>query len=137
MATYCKNTSLSFKLDLRIIVNIEETDIELLTAELAPPITTINSKLYNDKLKLVLVRKCHLNSLLMTMSFIPKTKIKLIRLSLIQIMGLSCHIHHTLSFIDKGVYLLQKWCSVTHPFTYIHLETGGLQKIVQAFSIIE
>ncbi|KAI9481586.1 MAG: hypothetical protein EXX96DRAFT_448840, partial [Benjaminiella poitrasii] len=75
--------------------------------EVAAPISTINSKLYNDKLKLLLVSKCHLNSLLMAMPFIPKAKIKLISFPLIQIMGLSCHVH-TLSLIDKRVYLLQK-----------------------------
>ncbi|KAI8058782.1 hypothetical protein BDF21DRAFT_429993 [Thamnidium elegans] len=136
IAADCKNSSLSFKLDLRIIVNIEKTDHDIIAAELAPPTTTINSKLYNDKLKLALVSKCHLNSLLMAMPFIPKTKIKLIRLPLIQIMGLSCHIY-ALSLIDKGVYLLQRICSVTYPFTHIHLQTGGLQKIVQAFSVVE
>lgn len=68
--------------------------------------------------------------------YIPKDKIQLIKLPLIQIMGLTCRIY-AMSLIDKGVYLLEDVLSITYPHTLMSLEAGGLQSVIQAFSIIE
>lgn len=123
-------------MDLRIIVNIEQEKHEVATAELAKPRSTIESKLFNDKLKLVLVTKCHLNSVLKTMPYIPKSKVKDVKVPIVQIIGLTCHVQ-ALSLTDKGVYLLQDVYSVDYPQTHAQVEAKGLQKVIESFSIID
>ncbi|KAG1504427.1 hypothetical protein G6F47_001796 [Rhizopus delemar] len=135
-AVDCTRAALDFKLDLRIIVNIEQEKHEVATAELAKPRSTIESKLFNDKLKLVLVTKCHLNSVLKTMPYIPKSKVKDVKVPIVQIIGLTCHVQ-ALSLTDKGVYLLQDVYSVDYPQTHAQVEAKGLQKVIESFSIID
>ncbi|KAI7889773.1 uncharacterized protein EV154DRAFT_538701 [Mucor mucedo] len=141
-AANCTAQSLDFKLDLRITVNIEQEQHEVATAELAKSKSTTESKLYNDKVKLALTRlrlifgtKCHLNSLLRSMPYIPKSRIKDVKVPNIQIMGLTCHVK-ALSLIDKGVYMSQDVYSFDYPRAHAQIQENGIQKIIEALKLL-
>jgi hypothetical protein len=108
----------------------------MISGELTKPSSTTESKHFNDKLRLSLASKSHLNTILKTMPYIPKNKIKTIKFPLIQIMGLSCHIH-AISIIDEGVYLIEPVKLFAYHRRYTDLENGDIQKIIQSYSIID
>lgn len=70
------------------------------------------------------------------MPYIPKSKVKDVKVPIVQIIGLTCHVQ-ALSLTDKGVYLLQDVYSVDYPQTHAQVEAKGLQKVIESFSIID
>lgn len=69
-----KNLNLYYKLALCEIADIEKAPppFEAATDEFPSTKATSERKLYNDKLKSVLVFKCHLNSLLKKLVYLPQ-----------------------------------------------------------------
>ncbi|KAG2228816.1 hypothetical protein INT48_006020 [Thamnidium elegans] len=131
----CKSKPLNFRLDLRIIVNYGEK-VDLCNGEFARKTLTAESKFYYDKEKAVLAAKCFLNKVITSCITIPSNVIPTIKIPIIQIMGLCCHVY-TLSIIDKGLYLLQNLTSFSYPRTHIEVRKGGIIKMIDSLSMIE
>ncbi|KAI7852717.1 hypothetical protein BDC45DRAFT_512345, partial [Circinella umbellata] len=103
------------------------------TAEVASHSRTTSSKLYNDKLKSVLASKCHLNTLLNKLDNLNFITLQGVYIPIVQILGLSVTMH-TLSLIDKKLYLLQKVTKFTFPRTSKDIRKGGIDKIIAGLS---
>ncbi|KAI9269224.1 hypothetical protein BDA99DRAFT_435268, partial [Phascolomyces articulosus] len=111
----------TMRLDLRFLVSTLEShdfdgseQVEAAAGKFASSFNTSVTKLYEDKLKPVLVSKVHLNSVLQATKFIPPSTIGNTILPIVQIMGPSYYIYG-LSVVDKEVYCLQKVCSFVYP----------------------
>ncbi|KAI9256348.1 hypothetical protein EDC94DRAFT_523222, partial [Helicostylum pulchrum] len=92
------------KLDLRIIMDIEKKkEHDIMSGELAKVLSTNESRLFHEKLKIALATKCHQKDILQSISFLPKSKGKYIQLPLIQLIGLSYHMY-ALSLINDNVF---------------------------------
>lgn len=82
-----RNVDLNYRLDLRMITDTEKGPIEAATGEFARTKATTEGKLYNDKLKSVLTFKCHLNSLLKKLLYLPQHQASKVYIPILQIMG--------------------------------------------------
>lgn len=85
--------------------------------------SAVSHKLYDDKLKQVLISKFHLNALLMSglpqqTTFTP----------LNQIMGFSCHLY-ILRYVE-GYYLLHAVSSVSFPVTHEDIKDNGIKELI-------
>ncbi|KAI9262219.1 hypothetical protein BDA99DRAFT_70653 [Phascolomyces articulosus] len=125
----CMDESLPFRLDIRMILEAEKKTVEAATAEIASHSRSISSKLYNDKLKSVLASKCHLNALLKKLDHLDSTTLQDVHIPIVQVLGLSVTIH-TLSMIDKKLYLLQKVTKFVFPRTLKDIRKGGIDKVI-------
>lgn len=108
----------------------------MLNGEFAKGEAATKSKYYTDKLKSVLAAKRHLNHLILSLPFISPSSLKALRIPIILVMGLNCHLF-TLSLIDQNVYVVQKVHSFSYPRTYRQVSEGGIAKILDGFAIIE
>ncbi|KAG1457734.1 hypothetical protein G6F46_008380 [Rhizopus delemar] len=101
----CKTDSMTSRLNLRIIINGKKK-LDCCNGEFARRAATNESKLYYDNSKATLAAKCHLNHIITTAPHLTPKIIPMITISIIQIMGLSCHVC-CLSLVDKGLYAAQ------------------------------
>ncbi|KAI9269921.1 hypothetical protein BY458DRAFT_572273 [Sporodiniella umbellata] len=76
--------------------------VDVLSGEIVSVRSTTKGKYCNDALKLCLSSKQHLNHLLSFAPNISTSEIPKIKLTMIQITGMSCHIS-LLNLIDKNV----------------------------------
>lgn len=67
----CKDVNLDYKLDLCVIAD----PVEAVTGVFASAKDSACGKYYRDKLKSILVSKCHLNSLLEKLHFLPESQV--------------------------------------------------------------
>jgi hypothetical protein len=125
-----------FKIDLRIILEIDKCEFDGITGELAKKKSTTKSKLYKDKLKSVLAVKCHLNKLIASLPYLPVSRIKNIYIPIVQIMGLDCHIF-CLSLVDKNVYILQDIYNFKYPRTLREIKAKGIEKVLAGLSLLD
>jgi hypothetical protein len=132
----CKSVDLNYRLDLRIITDSEKGPIKITTGEFASTKKITEEKLYNDKLKSVLISKCHLNSILKKMEFIPENQIRKVNMPILQIMGQNISLY-ALTLIDKQLYSVQNIMDVEYPRTIRGVRNGGVQKILDLLEQLE
>lgn len=132
----CKNEELKCRLDLRIITDTEQGHIEATTGEFASTKATINGKLHKDKLKSVLVSKCHLNSLLKKLLYLPQNQVSKVYIPILQIMGQNISLY-AFSLIDKQVYTVQDIMDAEYPRTLVGVRKGGINKIINLLEQVE
>lgn len=92
----------------------DDNNIDVLSGEVASVRSTTKGKYYNDALKLCLASKQHLNHLLSLAPNITSKEICKIKLPMIQIMGMNCHIS-LINLVDKNVYVVQDVYSFKYP----------------------
>lgn len=110
-----KKANKNTKIDLRILSSLSTKQSDLSVAEFAKQ--AIPSKLYNDKLKEVLISKFHLNTLLLfglsnDAAFVPL---------LVQRMGFNCQLY-VLRHVED-FYVLE--CVDSFPFPTTHQNIKG------------
>lgn len=110
----------------------DDNNIDVLSGEVASVRSTTKGKYYNDALKLCLASKQHLNHLLSLAPNITSKEICKIKLPMIQIMGMNCHIS-LINLVDKNVYVVQDVYSFKYPKTIKQVEEGGVEKCWLAF----
>jgi hypothetical protein len=104
---------LKFKLDLHVaVLNDEEVVVDGMTGEVAK--TPTKHKLYDDKLKSVLVSKCHINNFLETVPYIRAEDIKKLKFPIMQIMGMNVHVY-VLRLPCRGIYVADYVFSFSFP----------------------
>lgn len=124
------------KLDLRMVFERENKQKYLVNSEFAK-IDSTKSKDYNDKTKLVLAAKCHLNDYVLSLNDCSLQAIKSLKLPVTQVMGLDMHIYY-ISLIDKDVYILQKIEGLTYPRTLQQIKSGEIKKLTSSgFNLLE
>jgi hypothetical protein len=79
----------------------------------------ISSRLYNDKLKAVLISKFHLNDILL--SGLPEATIAI---PLIQIMSFNCQLY-VLRYIEE-FYVLENVSIISFPITHEDIKDNGI-----------
>ena len=132
----CKSVDLKYRLDLRIITDTEKGPIEVTTGEFASTKKITEGKLYNDKLKSVLISKCHLNSILKKMEFIPENQVRKVNMPILQIMGQNISLY-ALTLIDKQVYSVQNVMDAEYLRTIRGVRIGEVQKILDLLEQLE
>ncbi|KAG2219648.1 hypothetical protein INT45_012349 [Circinella minor] len=123
-----KNEKMKMKIDLRVLSTMNTKQPDLSVGEFAKK--AIPSKLYNDKLKEVLISKFHLNHLLL--SGLPQTTTVI---PLIQIMGFSCQIY-VLKYL-KGFYVLQNIHNISFPTTHQALKENGIMNLISSIETVK
>lgn len=109
------------KIDLRVLYSMNTKQSDLTVGEFAKK--AIPSKLYNDKLKEVLISKFHLNTLLLSglpraTTFVP----------LVQIMGFSCQLY-VLRHVED-FYVLESVDSISFPTTHQDIKENRIEKLI-------
>lgn len=133
----CMKNEPAMKMDLRMIFEGEDMQaLDGLNGKFAKISATNKKKYYDDKTKLVLAGKCHLNQLVMSLGGLPAQSIGAIKLPLIQVMGLNLHIY-SLSLIDKNVYFLQKLKALSYPRSLHEIKSGGIKKVIDGFQLLQ
>lgn len=136
MSPSCKSSSLALKLDIRFVVDADQSVIDASNGEFAKTKAATKSKYYYDKLKAVVAAKIHLNSMVKDTPGLNARSLKSLSIPILIVMGTSCHVF-SLSIIDKNVYLLEKVTSILYPRTYKDLTENGIAKMLDAFEIVE
>lgn len=106
ISSSCKESNLAFKLDIRIISEKDILEVDVMNEEVASVSQSNRGKHYKDALKLALSAKQHLNTSMSSLNPTPKELIA-IKLPIVQIMGLNCHIS-CINIVDRNVYVLQE-----------------------------
>ncbi|ORE02674.1 hypothetical protein BCV72DRAFT_265066 [Rhizopus microsporus var. microsporus] len=132
----CRNADLNYRLDLRVITDTEKGPIEATTGEFASTKAITEGKLYNDKLRSVLAFKCHLNSLLKKLLYLPQSQASEVHMPILQIMGQNISLC-VLSLIDKQVYSVQNTLDAEYPRTLAGIKTEGIRKIIDLLGQVE
>lgn len=128
--------SLDFKLDIRFIISSDTKKLDISNGEFAKQRAATKGKYYHDNAKAVLTDKYHLNYLVKTLPQIPVRSIKALKIPIVMIMGIDCHVF-VLSLIDKNDYLLEKIYTMQYPRTYRQLCGGVIGKLLDGFSMID
>lgn len=124
------------KFDLRIVSEAENSKaFDTLNGEFAKVTATNKRKYYGDKTKVVLAGKCHLNNIISSLKNLPAREISSLKLPIIQVMGLNCHIY-SLSIIDRNVYLLQKIRCISYPRKLHEIKSGNIKKLINGFQVV-
>lgn len=113
-------TNITSKMDLRIRTSLVPMDYS--TAEFTKGCTS--RKYYLDKLKLVLVSKLHLNSLLKNLKCTP-TKLYI---PVLQIMESDCHLL-LLVLIKPKHYMLVNIVTFSYPVTKAQVNESGIEQL--------
>ncbi|KAI9010929.1 hypothetical protein CLU79DRAFT_710181, partial [Phycomyces nitens] len=109
--------NITSKMDLRITT--ASTSLDCSITEFAKECTA--RKYYHDKLKLVLVSKLHLNSLLKNLKVEPTS----LYVPFMQIMGFECHLLH-LVLVKPEKYMLIKVATISYPVTKSFVNEGSI-----------
>lgn len=115
-----KYEKIEMKIDLRILFCANTKRSDLTVGEFAKK--AIPSKLYNDKLKQVIVSKYHLNTFLLF--GLPPSAASI---PIVQMMGFECH----LSVLKKveDFYILETIETISFPTTYKSIQENGIKKL--------
>ncbi|KAI9311957.1 hypothetical protein BX666DRAFT_1867052 [Dichotomocladium elegans] len=132
----CIDVGLTFRVDIRVLLQTEFGDLEAATGEVISQKHLSASKLYREKLKSVLSSKSHLNTLLARLRTIKAHEVKSIYIPIVQVMGLECTVY-ALSLVDKNLYLLQTVNVFLFPRTLTDLRSEGIEKILNGFAQVE
>ncbi|KAI9467606.1 hypothetical protein BDB00DRAFT_303074 [Zychaea mexicana] len=125
-----------FNLDIRVLATNYTTHIEAATGEVAKVAAVTETKLFQDRLKSVLVSKAHLNSILKKMPNITEDMVKSIQVPIIQALGTTCFVY-SMTLIDKKLYTLQEVCDFRYPRTYADLRDGTiLLKLLRSLDLV-
>lgn len=108
------------KIDLRILFCANTKRSDLTVGEFAKK--AISSKLYNDKLKQIIVSKYHLNTFLLF--GLPPSAASI---PIVQMVGFECH----LSVLKKveDFYILETIETISFPTTYKSIQENGIKKL--------
>lgn len=115
-------------MDLRVSASSAPLDYSL--TEFAKECTS--QKYYLDKLKLVLVSKLHLNSLLKNL----KSTQTDLYVPFMQIMGFDCHLLH-LVLVKPKHYMLVNVVTFSYPVTRTQINEGGIEQLINVLSYIK
>ncbi|KAG2211460.1 hypothetical protein INT46_000284, partial [Mucor plumbeus] len=121
-------TNITSKMDLRVSASSAPLDYSL--TEFAKECTS--QKYYLDKLKLVLVSKLHLNSLLKNL----KSTQTDLYVPFMQIMGFDCHLLH-LVLVKPKHYMLVNVVTFSYPVTRTQINEGGIEQLINVLSYIK
>lgn len=89
-------------------------------------------KYYQDKLKLVLVSKFHLNSLVKNLKVEPTELYD----PFMQIMGFDCHLLH-LVLVKPKQYMLVNVSTFSYPVTKATVREGGIEQLINTLFYIK
>lgn len=120
--------NISSRMDLRVTACPAPLDYS--TTEFAKECTP--RKYYIDKLKLVLVAKFYLNSLLKNLKVEPTS----LYVPFMQIMGFDCHLLH-LVLVKPKHYMLVNIINVSYPVTKSMVNDGGIEKLVDVLFYVK
>lgn len=120
--------NISSRMDLRVTACPAPLDYS--TTEFAKECTP--RKYYIDKLKLVLVSKFYLNSLLKNLKVEPTS----LYVPFMQIMGFDCHLLH-LVLVKPKHYMLVNIINVSYPVTKSMVNDGGIEKLVDVLFYVK
>ncbi|KAI9260850.1 hypothetical protein EDC94DRAFT_610055 [Helicostylum pulchrum] len=116
-----KNEKIDMKIDLRILFCSNTKRPDLSVGEFAK--NAIPRKLYNDKLKQVIISKYLLNTLLL--SGLPPS---VASIPIVQIMDFVCHLSDLKKVED--FYVLEAVDSITFPTTYRGIQDNSIKKLI-------
>ncbi|KAL0137588.1 hypothetical protein V8B55DRAFT_1390105 [Mucor lusitanicus] len=135
MSKACKSMSLRFKIDLRLLVWKDDAAIfDGGTGEVARKAT--QSKLFSDRLKSVLVAKCHLNDFLNSATYLDKSTAAGVEFPIVQMIGLDAHLC-TLRLDSKKSYVLEEVCAFPFPVSLLGIRSGGIEDLINGLLRIE
>lgn len=133
----CKSTRRNFKLDVIIISEKNDNDIDVLSGAFASVRSTTKGKYYDGALKFCLSSKQHLlKHLLSFAAYISAIEIYKIKLPIIRMMGMNCHVS-ILNLIDKNVYSSQEIYSFKYPKTIKQIKGGGIHDLMAGLLLLE
>lgn len=89
-------------------------------------------KYYLDKLKLVLMSKLHLNSLMQSLQVEPTS----LHIPFMQIMGFECHLLH-LVLVKPKQYALKQVATISYPITKELIDEGGIEKLIDTLAYVK
>ncbi|KAI8369258.1 uncharacterized protein BYT42DRAFT_102063 [Radiomyces spectabilis] len=134
-AQACKKNDLKMKLDMRVmLMKHGHYVMEGSSCEYAAKATC--SKLYKDRLKLVLGAKAYLNEIIENCPHLDDDDIREIRIPYIQVMGFQA-VLSVLSIKDKGVYIAEEISKFDFPTTKKQIRKGRLRDLVKALSLLK
>lgn len=136
VSTSCKESNLAFKLDIRMIAEKDGTEVDVMNGEVASVSLSNRGKYYKDALKLALSAKQHLNTIISSLHSLTPKELPSIKLPIVQIMGMSCHIS-CINLIDKNVYVLQDVYTFNYPKTIKEIKEGAIDDIMTGFLLID
>jgi hypothetical protein len=130
----CTDNGIKMRLDLRMMVT-QNNKFIMDTTNCEYAATPTCSKLFKDRLKLVLGGKAYINDMIKSCPFIDETEIKNIKLPFVQIMGFNA-VLSMISLNDKGVYIIEDVMKFKFPTTRRHIREGQIVKLIKAMSLI-
>ncbi|EPB86061.1 hypothetical protein HMPREF1544_07137 [Mucor circinelloides 1006PhL] len=122
-------TNVASKMDLRISA-ASSSSFDYSMTEFAKECTS--RKYYLDKLKLVLMSKLHLNSLMQSLQVEPTS----LHIPFMQIMGFECHLLH-LVLVKPKQYALKQVATISYPITKELIDEGGIEKLIDTLAYVK
>jgi hypothetical protein len=111
-------------------------DSQYTTNEVNDYVNPTFSKLFKDRLKLVLGGKLYINEIIKTCPYINESEIANIKLPFVQIMGFKA-VLSMITLKDKSVYVVEELMKFRFPSTIQHIKEGEITKLVKALSLIK
>jgi hypothetical protein len=130
----CTNNGIKMRLDLRMMVT-QNNKFIMDTTNCEYAATPTCSKLFKDRLKLVLGGKAYINEMIKSCPYIDEAEIKKIKLPFVQIMGFNA-VLSMISLKDKGVYIIEDVMKFKFPTIHRHIREGQVTKLIKAMSLI-
>ncbi|KAI8359894.1 hypothetical protein EDC96DRAFT_595841, partial [Choanephora cucurbitarum] len=122
-------TNVASKMDLRISA-ASSSSFDYAMTKFAKECTS--RKYYLDKLKLVLMSKLHLNSLLQNLQVDPTG----LHIPFMQIMGSECHLLH-LVLVKPKHYALKQVVAISYPITKESIDKGGIERRIDTLVYVK
>ncbi|RCH81656.1 hypothetical protein CU097_005090, partial [Rhizopus azygosporus] len=122
-------TNVASKMDLRISAAFSSS-FDYSMIEFAKECTS--RKYYLDKLKLVLMSKLHLNSLMQSL----QAELTSLHIPFMQIMGFECHLLH-LFLVKPKQYALKQVATISYPITKDSIEEGDIEKLIDTLAYVK
>ncbi|OBZ85941.1 hypothetical protein A0J61_06003 [Choanephora cucurbitarum] len=91
-----------------------------------------SKKYYVDKLKLLLMPKFHLNSLMQSLQVEPTS----LHIPLMQTMRFKCHLQH-LVLVKPKQYALKQVATISYPITKELVDGGGIKKLIDTLAYVK
>jgi hypothetical protein len=134
-AQACKDSELKMRLDMRFILT-KHGKIVMDGANCEYAAKATSSKLFKDRLKLVLGAKAYLNKIIKSCAYLDEDDIKNIKIPYLQIMGFKA-VLSVLGLKDKGVYVVEDVIKFEFPTTKKQLRKGCAVDLVKALSLVK
>ncbi|KAI9261042.1 hypothetical protein BY458DRAFT_516114 [Sporodiniella umbellata] len=122
-------TNITSKMDLRISA-ASSSSFDYSMTEFAKGCTS--RKYYLDKLKLVLISKLHLNSLIQSLQVEPTG----LHIPFMQIVGFECHLLD-LVLVKPKQYVLKKVATISYPITDELVDKGSIEKLIDTLTYVK